>query len=198
VFADADLREPGELERFTDAVVGVAPEATGMAVDVVEFGRVVSRSLVQALGSALLVIALLVFGLWRRLDDTLLALAPLVLAGLLTGAWMVLFGVSFNFANVIVLPLLLGVGVDSAIHLVHRARQGGARNDSSLLATTTARAVFYSFATTVVSFGNLALSSHRGISSMGLLLVVGMAIGLGSSLVVLPALIEWRMGARSR
>jgi hopanoid biosynthesis associated RND transporter like protein HpnN len=197
VFADADLREPGELERFTDAVVGVAPEATGMAVDVVEFGRVVSRSLVQALGSALLTIGLLVFGLWRRLDDTLLALAPLLLASLFTGAWMVLVGVSFNFANVIVLPLLLGVGVDSAIHLVHRARQGGARVDSPLLATTTARAVFYSFATTVVSFGNLALSGHRGIASLGLLLVVGMTIALACNLVVLPALIEWRMG-RSR
>ncbi len=198
VFADGDLRAPGALERFSDAVLGVAPEATGMAVDVVEFGRVVSSSLGQALGGAAAAIGLLVFLLWRRLDDTLLVLAPLLLAGALSGAGMALAGLSFNFANVIALPLLLGVGVDSAIHLVHRARAGGTRAGDSLLATTTARAVFYSFATTLVSFGNLAFSGHRGIASMGLLLGLGLSLALACNLVVLPALIEWRMrpGAR--
>jgi predicted RND superfamily exporter protein len=106
---------------------------------------------------------------------------------------MALAGLSFNFANVIALPLLLGVGVDSAIHLVHRARAGGAGTGSALLATTTARAVFYSFTTTLVSFGNLAFSGHRGIASMGLLLGVGLSLALACNLVVLPALIEWRM-----
>lgn len=198
VFADGDLRVPGALEGFTDAVLAVAPEATGMAVDVVEFGRVVSRSLGQALASAAAAIALLVLFLWRRLDDTLLVLAPLLLAGALTGASMVLAGLSFNFANVIALPLLLGVGVDSAIHLVHRARAGGAGTGSALLATTTARAVFYSFVTTLVSFGNLACSGHRGIASMGLLLGVGLSLALACNLAVLPALIEWRMpGSRA-
>jgi predicted RND superfamily exporter protein len=198
VFADGDLRAPGALERFSDAVLGVAPEATGMAVDVVEFGRVVSRSLGQAIATAAAAIALLVFLLWRRLDDTLLALAPLLLAGALTGATMVIAGIPFNFANVVALPLLLGVGVDSAIHLVHRARAGGAGPAGSLLATTTARAVFYSFATTLVSFGNLAFSGHRGIASMGLVLGVGLSLALACNLVVLPALIDWRMrpGAR--
>ena len=198
VFADGDLRAPGALERFSDVVLGVAPEATGMAVDVVEFGRVVSRSLAQALGVAAVAIALLVFLLWRRVDDTLLVLAPLLLAGAFTGAGMALAGLSFDFANVIALPLLLGVGVDSAIHLVHRARAGGAGPGSSLLATTTARAVFYSFATTLVSFGNLAFSGHRGIASMGLLLGVGLSLALACNLVVLPALIDWRMRPRAR
>ena len=189
---------PGALEAFSDTVLGVAPEATGMAVDVVEFGRVVSSSLGQALGTAAAAIALLVFFLWRRVDDTLLVLAPLGLAGALTGAGMVLAGLSFNFANVIALPLLLGVGVDSAIHLVHRARAGGTAPAATLLATTTARAVFYSFATTLVSFGNLAFSGHRGIASMGLLLGVGLSLALACNLGVLPALIDWRIrpGAR--
>jgi hopanoid biosynthesis associated RND transporter like protein HpnN len=198
VFADGDLRAPGALEAFSDAVLGVAPEATGMAVDVVEFGRVVSSSLGQALVTAAAAIALLVFFLWRRVDDTLLVLAPLGLAGAITGAVMALGGLSFNFANVIALPLLLGVGVDSAIHLVHRARAGGAAPADSLLATTTARAVFYSSATTLVSFGNLAFSGHRGIASMGLLLAAGLSLALVCNLVVLPALIEWRMRPDAR
>jgi predicted RND superfamily exporter protein len=105
----------------------------------------------------------------------------------------VLFDLPFNFANVLVLPLLLGVGVDSGIHLVHRSRAGSGA--ASLLATTTARAVFYSFATTVVSFGNLTLSGHRGIASLGVLLVLGLSITTFCNLVVLPALIAWRIPA---
>jgi hopanoid biosynthesis associated RND transporter like protein HpnN len=195
VFAVEDLRDAGALARFADAVQSVAPDATGMAIDVVGFARVISRSLVEALAAATLAIALLVYLLWRRLEDVLLVLAPLALAGLGIASATVVLGLSFNFANAIVLPLLLGVGVDSGIHLVHRARAGGAAGDG-LLATTTARAVFYSFATTVISFGNLAFSAHRGIASLGLLLTIGLSLTTFCNLVVLPALIEWRIGRR--
>jgi hypothetical protein len=202
VFAVEDLREPGALGRFADAVQAVAPEATGMAIDVVGFGRVISRSLVEALATALVAITLLVWLLWRRVDDTLLVLAPLLLAGLLTAGAMLAFGLSFNFANVIVLPLLLGIGVDSGVHLVHRARvhalaDGAEASADPLLVSTTARAVFFSFATTMASFGNLAFSAHRGIASLGVLLVVGMTLTMVCNLVVLPALIEWRLGRRA-
>jgi predicted RND superfamily exporter protein len=131
---------------------------------------------------------LLLWLLWRRITEMLLVLTPLLLGAALTGASMVLLGIPFNFANVIVIPLLLGVGVDSGIHLVHRASiepdaEGG------LLATPTARAVFFSAATTIASFGALAFSSHRGIASLGITLVMGMVAILLSTLVVLPALI---------
>jgi predicted RND superfamily exporter protein len=87
--------------------------------------------------------------------------------------------------------LLLGIGVDSGIHLVHRANvEPDAR--AGLLGTTTARAVFYSAGTTIASFGALAFSSHRGIASLGVTLVIGMLFILLSTLVVLPALVEWR------
>jgi len=179
------------LIRFVDAVHSVAPDATGLAVNMVEFGRVTVRSLRQALVSAILAIALLLWLLWRRIAEMLLVLTPLLLGAALTAASMVGLGISFNFANVIVIPLLLGIGVDSGIHLVHRAKveldvEGG------LLATTTARAVFYSAATTISSFGALAFSSHRGMASLGITLVIGMVFILLTNLVVLPALIEWR------
>ena len=111
------------------------------------------------------------------------------MASSLLVAAMVLTGVAFNFVNLLVVPLLFGIGVDSGIHLVHRARGG---SPTALLETTTARAVFYSALTTTVSFGSLALSSHRGLASLGLVLVYGMTFAVLCNLVVLPALLSWR------
>jgi predicted RND superfamily exporter protein len=162
-----------------------------MSINVVEFGRATVRSLQQALSYAVVAIALLLLILWQRPADMLLVMAPLALGALLTCSAMVIFGMSFNFANIIVIPLLLGIGVDSAIHLVHRA-DVGTEGEGGLLGTTTARAIFYSAFTTVTSFGALAFSSHRGVASLGLLLVFGLLFTLISTLVVLPALIEGR------
>jgi hopanoid biosynthesis associated RND transporter like protein HpnN len=179
------------IRRFVDAAYAVTPEATGMSINVVEFGRATVRSLKQALISAVCAIALLLWILWRRPTEMLLVMAPLALGALLTCAAMTILGMSFNFANVIVIPLLLGIGVDSGIHLVHRA-DVGTEGEAGVLGTTTARAIFYSAVTTVASFGALAFSSHRGVSSLGVLLVLGLAFMLISTLVVLPALIEGR------
>ena len=112
-------------------------------------------------------------------------LAPLCLAAVWTVAVMVVLQLPFNFGNVVVLPLLLGIGVDSGIHLVQRARSGvGA---ALLSQSVTARAVLFSAITTGVSFSSLALSGHRGIQSLGELLVIGLAITLACMLGVLPA-----------
>jgi hypothetical protein len=184
------------LTRFVDAVRSVAPNATGLAVNLVEFGRVTVQSLRQALVSAILAIALLLWLLWRRVAEMLLVLTPLLLGATLTAASMVVLDIPFNFGNVIVIPLLLGIGVDSGIHLVHRARTDGDA-EGGLLATTTARAVFYSATTTIASFGALAFSSHRGIASLGITLVVGMVFILLTNLVVLPALIASDRAAAS-
>ena len=119
-------------------------------------------------------------------------ISPLLLSSVLTAATMVLLDISFNFGNIIVIPLLLGIGVDSGIHLVHRSEQLRALG-GELMDSTTARAVFYSALTTTVSFGSLAFSSHRGMASLGVVLSIGMVLTVVSNLVVLPALL-----ARSR
>jgi len=183
--------DEGAIDRFADAAYAVSPDATGMSINVVEFGRATVRSLRQALISAVVAISVLLAVLWRRATEMLLVMAPLALGALLTCAAMVILGISFNFANVIVIPLLLGIGVDSGIHIVHRA-DVGTENEGGLLGTTTARAIFYSASTTVASFGALAFSSHRGISSLGVMLFCGLVFMLVSTLVVLPALIEGR------
>ena len=190
IFPRERLADTVSLQRFVDAVRGVEPDATGVAVNIVEFGRATVASLQHALFFALLGITLTVYGLFRRLGETVLVLMPALFAALLTGASMVLLNLPFNFVNVVVLPLLLGAGVDSGIHLVHGARSG----PGTLLESTTARAVFYSAATSMASFASLVPSGHRGIFTLGTLLVVGMIFMLMSNLILLPALIElcWR------
>jgi len=116
---------------------------------------------------------------------------PLLLASAFTVEAAVLLGIPFNFADVIVLPLLIGIGVDSAIHVVHRARtEGGLGAD--LFGTSTARAIAYGSLTNIASFGTMGLASHRGLASMGQLLTVGVVLTLLCNLVVLPALIHLR------
>jgi len=194
VFPAENLRDEEALERFTEAVTALAPDAAGIPINLAAFVHATRSSFVQALTSAIVLITLLLAALWRRPSDIALVLAPLFLAGLLTAGTMVLLDIGFNFANVVVLPLLFGIGVDSGIHLVHRSRQGvdAVPGGQGLMGTTTARAVFYSACTTMLSFGSLALSAHRGVASLGIVLSFGMLLTIVCNLVVLPALIEWR------
>jgi hopanoid biosynthesis associated RND transporter like protein HpnN len=194
VFPSGDLYQERELTGFVDAVAGIAPEVTGLPAILVEFGRATARSLAEALALALGSILLILLVLWRRLGDSLLAIAPLALAGLWTVGALGALGLPFNFVNVVALPLLLGIGIDSGIHLVQRARDPRPM-EAGLAATTTGRAVFFSAVTTLTSFGSLAMASHLGVASMGLLLIVGMSFTLVANLVVLPAWLAWRSAA---
>ena len=173
-----------------EGVRDITPLATGIPVHLVEFGRATARSLREALLLAGSAITLLLVALWWRVQDPLRVLAVLTLGAAATAAGMVLWGEPFNFANVIVIPLLLGVGVDSSIHIVERWRSG----EGDSVEATSARAILYSALTTLASFGTLTLSSHRGIASLGAVLVLGMVLMTLSSLVVLPALLRLRRG----
>jgi predicted RND superfamily exporter protein len=128
--------------------------------------------------------------LWRSVRFTAIALTPLLLGALFTAATSVALGLSLNFANVIVLPLILGIGVDSGIHLVHRHRLR-LPLDADVLRTSTARAVFFSALTSMASFATLGFASHRGMASLAHLLTLGLALMLVCNLVVLPALLTW-------
>jgi len=191
VYPRESLVDAMAFSRFVAEVQEVAPDAAGIAINLVGFADATKSSFRQALLSALFAIAGLLWLLWRRLSDVLLVLAPLILSSLLTCAAMVLLDLPFNFANVIVIPLLIGVGANSGIHLVHRSKSV-ASSGEEILATTTARAVFYSALTTAVSFGTLALSSHRGLASLGIVLTIGMMWTIVCTLIVLPALLEWQ------
>jgi hopanoid biosynthesis associated RND transporter like protein HpnN len=187
VFPRENLNDNAAMRRFVAAVRTVAPDAIGFPVIYLEAGAAVVKAFKQAFLMALVAVTALLLILLRPKSDTLLVLLPLVLAGALTGAASVVLGIPFNFANVIALPLLLGIGVDSGIHMVHRMRTAPPAS-GLMLETSTARAVLYSSLTTICSFGNLAVSPHRGMASMGALLTIGIALTLICTLVVLPAL----------
>lgn len=188
VYPSENLEDPDALRRFVEAVRAVAPGATDSPVEILEAGRAVVNSVVTAALISVVAVTLMVFAVLRSTRDTLLVLVPLLLAALYTVAATVIFSMSFNFANVIVLPLLMGLGVASGIHLVSRAREE--KSGAAAFSTTTPRAVIFSSLTTIASFGSLAVSSHRGTASMGELLMLSIGLTLICTLVVLPSLMR--------
>ena len=126
----------------------------------------------------------------HRVGDSLLVLAPITLAAFLTVAIGILTGTYFNMANVVAIPLVLGLGVDSGIHVFMRFRHDASLSEA--IASSTPRAVMLSALTTLAAFGSLSLSAHRGISSLGVLLSVSVLGLLYCTLVVLPAMIVVR------
>ncbi|MDX1541593.1 MAG: MMPL family transporter, partial [Geminicoccaceae bacterium] len=192
----APITSNAELEAFADAVLEVEPTATGTPVIVREAGRAVLDAFRTASLIALTTITLVLALVLRDPTDVLLVLIPLVLAVLYTGASAVLLGLELNFANVIVLPLLLGLGVSGAIHVVLRARQAG--GGRAVERTTTPRAVLLSALTTIASFGSLAVSDHLGLASMGQLLTIAILWSLVCTLIVLPNLLAVRSLWRAR
>lgn len=173
------------LARFVEAVTAIVPDATGAPVVIYEAGRAVVTAFQLATGIALVLITGILIAVLRRVRDVLLVLIPLSLSALLTVAATVILGLPFNFANIIALPLLLGLGVSGGIHLVLRWRELGAVD--RVLASSTPRAVLFSALTTAAAFGSLAVSDHRGMSSMGQLLSITIACTLLAMLLVLPA-----------
>jgi uncharacterized protein len=192
VYPKENLQDRAALIRFVDTVRTVSLDAIGSPVIILEAGRAVLRSFYQAGALSVVLIAVMLVVVLGRLRDVLLVFAPLMLAGLFSLALSVILGLSFNFANVIVLPLLFGLGVAGGIHLVSRDAGGGGQ----VMETSTPRAVVFSALTTIGSFGSIALSSHPGTSSMGVLLTLTISLTLLCTLVFLPALMTVTSGGQ--
>lgn len=185
VYPAGDGRSNDVLRQFVAAVRGVAPAATGTPVSIQEAGDTVVGAFATAGILALAAIALLLrlaVGGWLGVA---LVLAPLGLAALLTVITCVAIGLPINFANIITLPLLLGIGVAFDIYFVANWQKGIV----GPLQSSTARAIVFSAATTVCAFGSLALSSHPGTADMGILLTISLFYALACTLLVLPAML---------
>jgi hopanoid biosynthesis associated RND transporter like protein HpnN len=183
-----NINDPASLHRFVEEIHSIAPSATGSLILNLKSGEVVVASFQKAFVYALIAIIAVLLFLLRSLQDTLFVLVPLLLAGILLGAAMVILNIPFNFANIIALPLLLGVGVDSGIYMVQRVRRTPLKT-SNLLRNSTTWALVLSTLVTVVSFGNMLFTSHPGMVSMGLVLAIGVTLTLLCTLLVLPALL---------
>jgi hopanoid biosynthesis associated RND transporter like protein HpnN len=182
----ADANDNAALQRFADAVSAVAPNATGAPVSTTASGRTIVNAFIEAgILSFLAMIALLILAL-RSARDVVLTLGPLLAASVLTFATCVVIGLPINFANIIVLPLLLGIGVAFHIYFVMAWREGG----QNFLQSSLSRAVLFSALTTATGFGTLWLSRHPGTASMGELLMISLFWTL-TTLFFLPALLGW-------
>ncbi len=184
LFPNGDASDTETLRRFVAAVQAAVPEATGAAVSIHESARSIVDAFITAGILAFVAIAVLLAAVLRRPLDVLLVLAPLVLAGVLTMATTVVIGLALNFANIIALPLLFGIGVAFDIYFVMNWRAGL----EGPLQSSTARAVLFSALTTAAAFGSLGLSSHPGTAGMGTLLAIELGYVLFCTLAVLPAL----------
>jgi uncharacterized protein len=179
-----DPNDNDNLRRFANAVLTAEPTAIGGPVSILKSGDTVVKAFIHAGIYALVVISLLLWITLRRITDVLLTLVPLLVAGAVTLEICVLIGLPLNFANIVALPLLLGIGVAFKIYYVTAWRSGR----TNLLQTSLTRAIFFSAMTTATAFGSLWLSSHPGTSSMGKLLALSLLTTLAAVLLFQPAL----------
>ena len=185
VFPKDTSNDPAALSAFSDQVLSVAPDATGAPISIRESGRTIVRAFVEAGVLSFFVIIVLLGLVLKRTSDVARTLVPLILAGVLTLASCVALNLKLNFANIIALPLLLGIGVAFNIYFVVAWRAGA----KDFLQSSLTRAVIFSALTTASGFGTLWLSKHPGTASMGELLMISLGWTLITTLFVSPALL---------
>jgi hopanoid biosynthesis associated RND transporter like protein HpnN len=185
VFPKGDSNNNAVLKRFAQAVRGIAPDATGAPISIQEAGATIVQAFELAGALALIAIVILLFVALRSARDVFNTMVPVLFVALLTLGTSVAIGLPINFANIIALPLMFGVGVAFHIYFVIAWRQG----ETDLLQSPLTRAVFFSALTTGAAFGSLWLSRHPGTASMGELLMISLAWTLVVALLFEPALL---------
>lgn len=179
------LGDDSRLGRFADAVLRIAPDASGGPISVRHAADLIITAFLQAALLAVATIALLLWIAFRRVGDVLLTMVPLLVSSLVTLEACVLLGIHLNFANIIALPLLLGVGVAFKIYYIMAWRAG----QPARLEHPLTQAIVLSAATTGTAFGSLWLSHHPGTASMGKLLVLALVCTLIGAVFFQPVLL---------
>ncbi len=194
IYARADIWDMDAMARFVHEVRSVDPRATGNPLQTYEASRQMKRSYEQAAWYALAAILAVLYADFRSLRYMFLAMVPLGLGMLQLFGVLGILNIPLNPANMIVLPLILGIGIDDGVHVVHDflCQKGRYRMSAS-----TASAVLITSLTTMVGFGSLMIANHRGLQSLGRVLTIGVSCCLFTSLVMLPALLTWISQSRS-
>lgn len=193
-FPTAAAQTTKGLHEFSAAVLKIASNAGGPAISTIATAATILGSFKEAASLAFIAIAVILLVVFRNLRDSLLVLATLLLSSLLTALLAKLAGMSINYANIIALPLLLGVGVSFNVYFVMNFRAGM----RGFLGSATALAVLFSALTTGTAFGSLAFSADRGTASMGDLLFLSLAAVLICTFLFLPALLYTLGNARKK
>ena len=194
VLPKGELNTNAEIRKFAGAVLKVEPRATGGPISILESGDTIIKAFFEAGLWALISIFILLWLTLRRVGDVLLTIVPLLVAAVVTLELVVAFGMQLNFANIIALPLLLGIGVAFKIYYMMSWRAGY----SQVLQSPLTRAVFFSALTTATAFGSLWLSNHPGTSSMGKLLALSLVCTLAAAVLFQPILMGPPRNPRDR
>jgi hopanoid biosynthesis associated RND transporter like protein HpnN len=186
IMPEKDQNQPENLKEFVTQVQTIDNTVSGLPIINQAGGDAIVKAFINAFSGAFIAIVVLLLLMYRSVRKTLLVIMPLLLAAMLTGATNVLLDNPFNFANIIALPLLLGMGIDSSILIMHR-HHSSSGEDENLLQSSTTRGIIFSSITTLCSFSSLAFTAHQGMASMGLVLAIGLTFTVMCSLIVLPA-----------
>jgi predicted RND superfamily exporter protein len=195
VFARDCLWNFGPLEHFTEQIRTIDPEATGKPFSTVEGLKSLRSGFLWAGFYALTVIVVVLLADFRRLRDALIAVAPLAMGLLLSLGVLGLAGLPLNPANMIALPLILGVGIDNGVHVLHDYLLRRAVGQSTI-SRAIGRGVLVKALTTMIGFGALMVSSHRGLFGLGFILTLGVCCCMLTALVFLPAVLRLLGAAR--
>jgi uncharacterized protein len=187
-----DGNDNAVLSQFVTAVRTIEPDAAGKPIFIIEAAATMVKAFLQAGALSVVAIALILFIALRRWIDVALTLVPLLVAIVVTLEICVLIGLQLNFANIIALPLLLGVGVAFKIYYIVAWRAGG----TNFLQSSLTRAIFFSACTTGIAFGSLWLSHHPGTSSMGKLMALSLLTTLAAAVIFQPALMATQRRTR--
>lgn len=187
IFSSRNIWEKEAMDEFVLQLRTVDPEVTGAPVVGRESIRLMKNGYIEGGIYAFLAIVALVFLLFRDLKFTVFALVPVIVGTVWTIGLMWVFSLKFNLANLVVVPLIIGIAIDGGIHMLHRVREEGGAGE--ILLRSTPRAITLSFLSTMVGFGSLLIADHNGIFSLGLLLTLAVGSALVVTLTVLPALL---------
>jgi uncharacterized protein len=177
-------------ERFVKQLRQIDPDTTGTPVQLYEYTTLLKESYQKAAWYALGAIVILVFIHFRALSSVVLALLPVAVGATWTLGLMGVLGVPFNPANIMTLPLIIGIGVTNGIHILNRYAE---EQSPSILAKSTGKAVLVSGLTTIAGFGSLIPAKHQGIASLGVVMSTGVAACMLAALTFLPALLHLLM-----
>jgi uncharacterized protein len=186
IFGHGDIWNMDRLERFVQEIERVDPQVTGHPVQTYYASRQMQQSYIHAAVYATLAVLIVLMLDFRSFRTSLFAMVPLSLGILQLLGLLGLLGIPLNAANMIVLPLIIGIGLDDGVHVVHDFRRQGKQY---ALGNATAAAIVLTSATTMLGFGSLMMAHHQGLRSLGQVLTIGVFCCMISSLVTLPALL---------
>jgi uncharacterized protein len=190
VYSRLDLWDRASQERFVEELRTVDADVTGQPVVGYESTRLIEKTFRMGLAYAFVLVAGIAALMIRRVRETVLAMVPLILGTLWTVALMQVAGLKFNLVNVWALPLIIGSAAEYGVNIVLRYLESPAHGGGPRLARSTVMGVVFNGLTTIAGFGSLLVAHHRGVWSLGLLLVIGSAATLAASLIVLPTLVH--------